>query len=279
MNLTTLSRAKALAGISTTSDDTTLNRLIVEWSQKAETEMQRKVQIMKRTEYFTVRDTRYFHLDAWPIVSITSIKNDWERDWTNSAAVDTSCYTYESDNGVLILDTEQWAFDAGLNALQVIYTGGMAKTTESVADPSLAATAVNADADAYETALTVTSTTGLAADDYIIIADGTAYEETIQIESVDSATVLTLATPLAYAHTAVQAHAVQRVLRGFVDLYPEIAGAIDQQVITIWKNRDRLASTSVSNPNAGTISFSKPGAWLDNVLATLKDYRRKAVIA
>jgi hypothetical protein len=58
----------------------------------------------------------------------------------------------------------------------------------------------------------------------------------------------------------------------FITAYPDIAGAVDQQVAYLYHQRNNLGTSSVSG-DAGSVSAGAD-SWLPSVLDTLRRYRR-----
>lgn len=58
----------------------------------------------------------------------------------------------------------------------------------------------------------------------------------------------------------------------FITAYPDIAGAVDQQVAFLWHQRNNLGTASVSG-DAGSVSAGAD-SWLPSVMDVLRRYRR-----
>lgn len=132
MELTTIAEVKhVLTGYGETdvSDDTVLAKLITVVSKEAEVYLGRSTLTTSYTEYFNVeRGEHTFPLKAYPVTSITSVKNDpldWA--WASTSALSTTSYTCDLDSGRLYIIEN--TLISGFRGLQVIYTGGMAATT------------------------------------------------------------------------------------------------------------------------------------------------------
>lgn len=133
MNLTTVARVKILLNMETTEYDEAINMLIESCSREAEIEMGREALTTSRTKYFdTDALTCVYHLDAWPVTSVTSIKYDADSTFTGSEETFAN-----GDEYALIRNGEMGEvyiyprLGNHPSSLQVIYTGGMAATTDA----------------------------------------------------------------------------------------------------------------------------------------------------
>lgn len=127
MDLTTLTRVKA-HGVITATDtaaDTLLSQLITSLSARIIKFIDRKILVKEYTEYFDVHPYQFrFFTKNFPIHSISSIKNDSERDFDNITALLATNYLYKENRGEIIIDGEVMV--PGFNALKVVYIGGLA---------------------------------------------------------------------------------------------------------------------------------------------------------
>jgi len=90
------------------------------------------------TEYYT-GGTTYLQLDRYPLISITSVKEAWDRDFNNADAL-----TAEDDywllrlgkNGIIHRNLAWWPIRP--DSIQVIYRGGYAAAGESPGDSEIA---------------------------------------------------------------------------------------------------------------------------------------------
>ncbi len=130
MNLTNTDTVRKLMSDYETSDaEPTINMLIVSVSAAAERFMGRSIESVSRTEYFDVeRHQDSAQLAAWPVSSITTVHNDPERDYGTGSLVDSDDYV-ATDWGRLTFD---YKLSEGRRALKVVYTGGLASTTETI---------------------------------------------------------------------------------------------------------------------------------------------------
>lgn len=139
VELTTLERVKYLteehggydSGASgNTRNDPILENLIASVSLSIERYLNRPVLVAERTEYLDVRHDRCsYQLAAFPVSSITSVKNSSTYDWTVDAKVEGTDYVLDLETGIL-RQIAGWV--TGAEALQVVYTGGLAADTAAV---------------------------------------------------------------------------------------------------------------------------------------------------
>lgn len=136
LQLCTLARVKQFIRSDSALDsnvDNQLNRLISLVSRLAETYMNRTTLLGTYTRYFDVEPGQsLFVVEASPIVSITSIKNDWQRLWAADAAIDSLYYVgYDDSTGRIEITNGFELQFPGKRTLQVVYVGGMAATTDA----------------------------------------------------------------------------------------------------------------------------------------------------
>lgn len=145
MELCQLSTVKDLIGIEqeTTKEDDVLNHLIAAVSAQIERYLGRTIETDTYTEYFNVdAGSATFSVKAYPVTSVTSVKNSIDWDWAGTTAVSADYVEYDSHPGLIYVYGQQLV--AGHGALQIVYTGGMASNTQelsmgSYADIALAA--------------------------------------------------------------------------------------------------------------------------------------------
>jgi hypothetical protein len=131
MDLTTLVRVKAMAGIDVLDEqhDTILNRLISAYSADFEKRLDRHTLVGARTEVHNVRTgKRTLSLRAAPAsVAPTSVKYSHSRDFSGSTALTENLeYTVDLEQALIRF---LFATSLPVGYAQVIYTGGMAATT------------------------------------------------------------------------------------------------------------------------------------------------------
>lgn len=146
MNVTTLAKIKERLGLgdADTEHNTLLTTILTNVSGRIERFLNRTLETGSVTRIFDVADgQRVFSLKAYPVSAITSVKNDTEWDWSGTSAMDSSYYQENAASGVLYF----WAnvLVPGYQALQVIYSGGMAADADALiaAYPDLSEAGIN----------------------------------------------------------------------------------------------------------------------------------------
>ena len=126
MDLSTLARVRTRLGFeaSDTSDDTLLQVFLSRVSESAAKFLNRKTLSESTTEQLDIgAGQRTFHLKAYPIASVTTIKAAADRDFSSATSLATTDFYTNDDAGMLHID---YQLSAGRGALQVVYVGGMA---------------------------------------------------------------------------------------------------------------------------------------------------------
>lgn len=132
MDLCTLERVKDSLGKSLDTEDVPIVNLIAEVSHEIEQYLDRVIQNTgsDRTEVHDVKKGQFkFLVDAFPIVTVTSVKNAWDRDFGSATALDSSNYYVDKEGGSINID--RVGLTTGAGTLQVIYQGGMAADTDA----------------------------------------------------------------------------------------------------------------------------------------------------
>lgn len=138
VDLTTLARVKTWMG--DPEDDTALTNLIVTISRDAMLDiLKRPILKSERSEYFDITRTgqKEFCVKGTPIDTTTApivIRNtDTPRIWSNSDDVIDAdhiiCDADRAAQGIVYVD---YPLNAGVNALKITYTGGMAEDTDEI---------------------------------------------------------------------------------------------------------------------------------------------------
>ena len=125
LDLTTRAKVKERLDLGSTDgdQDSLIEQVITAVSLAVERYCDREFYSESRTEYHHV-DTRdqAVSLRAYPITSITSIKNDADWDWTNTTAETATNYDHDDASGLVYFLVN---LEKGKRALQVVYTGGI----------------------------------------------------------------------------------------------------------------------------------------------------------
>lgn len=133
IDLTTTERCEALAGVGTADVSTTaaFAALVTSVSARIERYLNRPIEAVARTEYLDVVPDRFsYQLGANPVASIASVKNSASFAWADvTSKVEGTDYVLDPASGI-IRQLTYWT--AGAEALQVVYTAGLAANTAAV---------------------------------------------------------------------------------------------------------------------------------------------------
>ena len=130
IDLSVLDRIKPLLPIklTTTTHDAILRQIITGVSGSVERFLNRKLQRTTWTRTFDVKEgQRRFQLDAYPIVSITSVKSDYSRLFTGDA-IDSTLYSFNARDDAEadgLLELDKYLAVEGPGMLQSVWVGGM----------------------------------------------------------------------------------------------------------------------------------------------------------
>lgn len=132
IDLTTVTRVKALLNNASTTFDTLFAQLIRFYSARFEKELGRHIETVERTEQYDVEVGRsVVALRAYPVVEVTSVKNDGARRFEGDP-LDASVFYVNVDRGLIEFDGVELV--PGPGVLRVTYTAGM--TDEGATDPT-----------------------------------------------------------------------------------------------------------------------------------------------
>jgi hypothetical protein len=130
LRLTTLQRVKDYLDIEKPDNDRRIDALVLAVSADLERRMGRSLFLDAYTETFSPRgDQLRFPLKAWPVSSVSSVTEALDRDFSAATAIDPDSYLVR--DGVLIFVDGYVPFP-GTDTLQVVYTGGLASTTDAI---------------------------------------------------------------------------------------------------------------------------------------------------
>lgn len=129
------SRSKAKVYLQLNQSDVTYNEFIDDLidgvSAGIEEYTARKFVSRSYTEYYDGDGTRVLLLRQFPIVSITSIHDDPDRNYNSDTLIDADDYVSDDDIGkVTLVDID--AFTKGIHAIKVIYTAGYASVPKNI---------------------------------------------------------------------------------------------------------------------------------------------------
>lgn len=124
MDMTTLSRVRALRGIQATdtANDTVIEQIITSVSARASSRLRRHVEVASRIEtYMGANGARVLLLRGVPVESIASLS-------VGDTALEADTYVLDQETGIV-------RFSAGVyRAVEIDYTGGMAADTADFVD-------------------------------------------------------------------------------------------------------------------------------------------------
>lgn len=133
IDLTTTARVKELLDVPSadTGRDAAIARLVTGVSRRIEQYLNRPVESAARTEYLDVAvDRCSYQLAASPVTTLTSVKNSATFAWADvTAKTEGTDFVLDPQTGILRQLT-YWV--AGPEALQVVYTAGLAANTAAV---------------------------------------------------------------------------------------------------------------------------------------------------
>lgn len=130
-NLTTLTKVKNYLGISGTDEDTLLNELISGASGAIENFCNRILGEATYTEHHDGRGKSSVVLKQFPVVSVTSVHDDIDRDFEVGDLVDADNYIVDMVAGMVMLKSNATFADGILN-VKVVYRAGYSTIPESV---------------------------------------------------------------------------------------------------------------------------------------------------
>lgn len=132
IDCTTLARVKSfLEIVNDTQYDTFIDAAIDAVSKQFELYLGRGIAKIDRVEYFDVAPGQVaFQVYAWPIASISEIKNDSLHEFGSGTIVDSSLYTAYGNDGTVFADRLYLA--DGPISLKISYNGGLAVDTTAL---------------------------------------------------------------------------------------------------------------------------------------------------
>jgi uncharacterized phiE125 gp8 family phage protein len=125
--LVSLASAKAALGITASSEDDNIERLIDRMSAFAGSYCGRKFISASYTKEYDGHDDTILLLDQYPVTAVTSVKIDSSREFEAASLVDADDYDLDVDAGLIkLVGIGQTLFPKGLGNIQVVYTAGYA---------------------------------------------------------------------------------------------------------------------------------------------------------
>lgn len=125
--LVSLTDAKTFLKISGSTEDTIVGDIVNAASDYANRFCGRKFLSKEYTEYYDGDGTAELIVRRRPIVSVTSLHDDVNRDFDSTSAIDVSAdVLLDKDGGILRLRNNEGAFDKGRGNVKIVYTAGYA---------------------------------------------------------------------------------------------------------------------------------------------------------
>lgn len=264
VEVTTLGRVKNQLEIAagTTAHDVLLRRWISSATSSFETYLNRHIEAKSRTEQFTVEPwQRRVWVQGYPVTTVTTVKNDTQRDFTG-LTVDVGDYYLDAAGGRFDFDKYILLFGPGV--LQIVYTGGMAASTERMIGT------IGTVSGTMTPGNTVEGTNSLARGTLVAVTSGVSI--TVDVESggfLDGETLTDLTASGTVTLTAV-------TQEPFVSRYPDVVSAANWQVAYWFQRRSSLGAVSISS-EGGSVSLEQPTFELQPGVKQMIDRHRRAV--
>lgn len=246
--------------------------------------MKRAIEKKARVEYFDlISGEEKIYVLAPPIdtdIAPILVNNlDFPRVWTQAEdIVDADYVTCDPDRaerGEILVQT---SLSAGRNSLKVSYTGGMATGTAS-GDAGSGVDGACSDpgggTNNLFTSLTGKFVTkGVAAGDILTITGGTnAGTYTVLAVIGETSFTVALAVPFPTVPTTDEVWSVSAAALGLINLYPDLALALDIQTVQVWQDRLKWGIQSEGVVGA-SYQFMRPLNFLPKVMDILMQYSR-----
>ena len=131
--LSTLNEAKEYLGlhVNDTSKDALVRSLINYASAAAQREARRTLMPASTsiTEFLDGDGTRDLKVSQYPIVSVTELYDDINRDFTSSDLLSSDDYEIYKENGIIRLYNSESMFSIGAKNVKAVYVGGYTSST------------------------------------------------------------------------------------------------------------------------------------------------------
>ena len=124
MAWTTLAKVKEYLGITDTASDTLLTDLLARLQEAAESYLDRKIESATYTEQKDGDGTDKLVTHQWPIISVTSLHDDTDRNFTAAFLIAAADYVLYKDRGLIRLDG--LTFASGIQNVKIVYVAGYA---------------------------------------------------------------------------------------------------------------------------------------------------------
>jgi uncharacterized phiE125 gp8 family phage protein len=109
-------------GIKVNTEDHLILPLLQSAQKEAENYCNQKFEGAEFTEYYNGEGNDCLIVDIAPIVSITSIHDDLDREYNSDDLIDSDDYTFDADAGIIWLDG--LIFAKGIKNIKVVYKAG-----------------------------------------------------------------------------------------------------------------------------------------------------------
>lgn len=121
---------KAWLGITDTSKDDLIDRLVNAAYKLLESYIHHPLLAADYTEYYDGDNTNSLVLRNYPIISITSIHDDTGRDFASDSLIDSTYYIYENNSNDRMGEVRLWQgvdyFAKGVQNVKIVYRAGYA---------------------------------------------------------------------------------------------------------------------------------------------------------
>jgi len=135
LSIITNADVKSFLNISVTDDDTLIDDIITRIEAYIQNVYcQRKFEAQDLTEYYDGDGTDTLLLDNYPIVSITSIHDDPDREYNSDDLIDSDDIIIYPGKGIIVLDGT--TFDKSKKNIKVVYRAGYGDGEDEIAMPN-----------------------------------------------------------------------------------------------------------------------------------------------
>lgn len=123
--IVSLSDFKKFLKITDTNEDVALYMALVRSQAEAEKYCDRSFESSSYTEYYcTENGGTILQVDQFPIISVTSIHDDTDREWTSDDLISSDDYQLDSDAGRIILDGDFFTPSPHIKNVKIVYLAG-----------------------------------------------------------------------------------------------------------------------------------------------------------
>lgn len=238
-----------------------LNSMLYSVSANIEAYLDRQFELISRTEYFNVEEgQREFYVKAPEITTITSVEVDPTGEFTGSETAISASYIGRTGSSVVL----QFAQIPAKRGLKIVYTGG-SSTTASRSTYTLS--------NVFGSFNVGDFLEGDTSGAFGIIKSYNISSKVMTVEVIYGAfiegeTVKTRDTEDSGFSSGISATLLSIDTKSFVEVYPEIAQAVDVQIRYNFKTKDDFENTSVEKDSVKRrvltdFSGAKGSAYMD----------------